>query len=171
MRTAPCVAIVVAALVVGCGHAPDGPAAAAAVAAPASVYRLASEQGCAQLTAMLARAGLDRGLEEPGPFTLFAPTDEAFARIPTEDRVRLLGVDGRAPLAALLRAHIVAGALDAAALGRVDVVRTLGGAELPITHANGALMVGAARVQTADLRAKNGIVHVVDAVIMPPPGP
>ena len=120
------------------------------------------------LVTAVTEAGLAETLSGPGPFTVFAPTNEAFAALPAGTLDTLLK-DPKGDLANILKLHVLSGAVDskaaiAAAGGNVD---TLGG---PVSVAlNGdKLVVGGATVTTADIKASNGIIHVIDAVITAP---
>ncbi len=128
------------------------------------------------LVAAVTEAGLVETLQSEGPFTVFAPTDDAFAAalealgITAEE---LLASEG---LAGILTYHVVAGKLMAAdviaaveAGGGEAVVETVNGATISVTIEDGMVMInGSATVAAADLEAANGVVHVIDAVILPP---
>lgn len=121
-------------------------------------------------TGALQAADLDELLEGPGPFTVFAPSNEAFAAAFDEDEYRVLQSQAE-ELAALLEWHVVRGAaLDIEDLAGREEVETLGGA-VPVTTEGGAVVLGdGARVIGAGLQAGNGVVHVVDGVLGPAPG-
>ncbi len=136
--------------------------------APKDVYQLAAYKGFTQLTAMLSKAGLDKTLEGAGPYTLFAPTDEAFNKLPEEKRAELMTDAGQAELLKILNYHVVDGKLMAADLSTATTEKTLGGADLAVSAKDGKVEVGGAHVTQADLTATNGVIHVVDAVLMPP---
>ena len=116
------------------------------------------------LTAVEA-AGLVGALSGPGPFTVFAPTDEAFAKIPAADLQALLA--DKAKLSAVLTYHVVSGTVLAKDVGGLKSAKTLQGAELAIDTSNG-VKVGGANVVATDIMASNGVIHVVDTVLMPP---
>jgi uncharacterized surface protein with fasciclin (FAS1) repeats len=118
----------------------------------------------AKFSAVLAAAELDKVLKGKGPFTVFAPSDAAFAKISEQD-LGLLMAD-KAKLQAVVKAHIVDGALKAKDI-KPGKLKTHGGAEITIMQHGAMLMVGPGHVVTADIEATNGLMHVVDTVIMP----
>lgn len=115
------------------------------------------------LAAALSAAGLVETLKGKGPFTVFAPTDEAFAKIPKADLDALL--KDKKKLAAVLTYHVVAGKVMAADV-KAGMVKTVQGSELTISTTNG-VMVDKAKVIKTDIVADNGVIHVIDTVIMP----
>jgi len=121
----------------------------------------------ATLAAALERTGLDRLLKGTGPFTLFAPTDAAFARLPRGMLAALLEPRNHARLTALLARHVVAGAVLAADLGTLSAITAVDNVTLPVTSSPAGLAVDGANVVTADLDASNGVIHVIDAVLLP----
>lgn len=116
------------------------------------------------MTAVQA-AGLVDTLKGPGPFTVFAPTDEAFAALPAGTVEGLLA--DPAALAAILTYHVVAGKVMSTDLTDGMMAATVNGAEITI-GTEGGVTVNDANVVTADIEASNGVIHVIDAVIMPP---
>lgn len=118
------------------------------------------------LAAALDAAGLVRALQGDGPFTVFAPTDAAFARLPRGTVESLLKPENKDRLTAILTYHVVAGDIYSADAfpGRV---RTLEGSGLRVSADDGALMIDQARVISADIATTNGVIHVIDEVIMP----
>ena len=120
------------------------------------------------LVAALKAADLVGALQGDGPFTVFAPTDEAFAKLPPGTVENLLRPENRDQLVAILTYHVVAGEVGAAKAATLDGAATLQGARLPIAKAGGKLTVGGANVVLADVEASNGVIHVVDAVLLPP---
>ncbi len=116
------------------------------------------------LTAIDA-AGLTDTLSGEGPFTVFAPTDEAFAEIHDEDLSGLMA-DTDA-LTAVLTYHVVSGRVTAEEVVTLDSATTLQGSDITITVSNGSVLVDQANVVTTDVEASNGIIHVIDAVITP----
>lgn len=116
------------------------------------------------LVTAIQEAGLTDTLKGPGPFTVFAPTDEAFARIPQANLDALL--NNTTELTDVLMYHIARGELTSENLIGQDSLETMGGQNLTIT-ANGNVMVNNANVIEADIEATNGVVHVVDAVLTP----
>src|SRR5579883_269517 len=113
-------------------------------------------------------ADLTATLEGPGPFTVFAPTDQAFAKLPPGTLETLLKPENKEKLRAILAYHVVAGDLDASQVAKLHLVKTVEGADLKIVNKNGSVMVDNANVVKADIRTSNGIIHVIDAVMMPP---
>ncbi len=115
------------------------------------------------LAAALTAADLIPTLKGPGPFTVFAPTDAAFAKIPKADLDALL--KDKAKLTAVLTYHVVPGKVMAKDV-KAGKVKTVQGSELTITTAGG-VMVDKAKVTATDIAADNGVIHVIDTVIMP----
>jgi uncharacterized surface protein with fasciclin (FAS1) repeats len=115
------------------------------------------------LAAALTAADLIGTLKGPGPFTVFAPTDAAFAKIPKADLDALL--KDKARLTAVLTYHVVPGKVMAADV-KAGKVKTVQGSELTVTTMNG-VMVDQAKVSATDIVADNGVIHVIDSVIMP----
>ncbi|WP_338414799.1 fasciclin domain-containing protein [uncultured Sphaerotilus sp.] len=115
------------------------------------------------LVAAVQAAGLVDTLKGPGPFTVFAPTDEAFAKVPKEALDALL--KDKAALTKVLTYHVVPGKVMAADV-KAGKVRTVQGQELTLAT-TGGVMVDNARVTAADVVASNGVIHVIDTVVMP----
>ena len=115
------------------------------------------------LAAALGAAGLVDTLKGKGPFTVFAPTDEAFAKIPKADLDALL--KDKAKLTAVLTYHVVAGKVMAADV-KAGKVKTVQGSELTVTTAGG-VQVNGAKVLKTDIVADNGVIHVIDTVVIP----
>jgi len=115
------------------------------------------------LATALTAAGLVDTLKGKGPFTVFAPTDAAFAKIPKADLDALL--KDKAKLTAVLTYHVVAGKVMAADV-KAGKVKTVQGSELTVST-TGGVMVDKAKVTTTDIVADNGVIHVIDSVIMP----
>lgn len=120
------------------------------------------------LVAAVQAAGLQTTLEGKGPFTVFAPTDDAFAKLPAGTVDSLLKPENKEKLRAILTYHVVAGRLDAAKVMKMHSIRTVEGAMLPVKVENGTVMIGDAKVLKADVGASNGVIHVIDTVLMPP---
>ena len=110
-------------------------------------------------------AGLVSTLQGDGPFTVFAPTDAAFARLPAGALDRLLANPDQ--LRAVLLNHVVAGRVTAADVQRRSSVTTVGGGTLRVRASGGRVMVGNSTVQAADVGASNGVIHVIDTVLLP----
>lgn len=115
------------------------------------------------LVAAVQAAGLVDTLKGPGPFTVFAPTDEAFAKVPKETLDALL--KDKAALTKVLTYHVVSGKVMAADV-KAGKVRTVQGQELTL-GTTGGVTVDSARVTAADVVASNGVIHVIDTVVMP----
>lgn len=119
------------------------------------------------LVAAVQAAGLVETLKGPGPFTVFAPTDEAFAKLPAGTVDDLLKPENKAKLAAILTYHVVAGKVMAADVaGKKMMAKSVQGSEISVDGTKG-VMVDAATVTKADIVADNGVIHVIDTVIMP----
>ncbi len=117
------------------------------------------------LATALEAAGLVETLKGDGPFTVFAPTDEAFAKIPS-DQLNALLADQEA-LTAVLTYHVVAGKVTAADVVELDSATTVQGSDIDITVTDSGVTVDNANVVTTDIMASNGVIHVIDTVIMP----
>ncbi len=110
-------------------------------------------------------AGLADTLKGPGPFTVFAPDDAAFAKVPSAALTELLG--DKPKLVKVLTLHVVKGDVPAAEVAKLKKVTTLEGETLPIKKANGKVKIGAAEVTSTDIKCTNGVIHVIDTVLMP----
>ncbi len=120
------------------------------------------------LAAAVTAAGLVDTLKGPGPFTVFAPTDAAFAKLPAGTVETLLKPENKGQLTAILTYHVVAGKVPASAVsGKVTDAKTVNGATINVNGTNG-VKVNNATVVNADVMASNGIIHVIDTVLMPP---
>jgi len=120
------------------------------------------------LATALTAAGLIETLKGKGPFTVFAPTDEAFAKIPPAALEALL--KDKAALTKVLTYHVVAGKVMAKDVVKLSKAKTVEGADVAIMVMNGKVMVNKANVVKTDIEASNGVIHVIDSVIMPPAG-
>ncbi len=119
------------------------------------------------LAAALTAAGLVETLKGPGPFTVFAPTDEAFAALPAGTVDDLLKPENKDKLTAVLTYHVIPGKVMSTDLTNGMKAKTVNGAEVTITT-EGGVKVNDANVTTADIAASNGVIHVIDKVILPP---
>ena len=119
------------------------------------------------LVAAVQAAGLVETLKGPGPFTVFAPTDEAFAALPAGTVEDLLKPENKDKLVAVLTYHVVPGAVMSTDLTNGMKAATVQGGEVTIMT-EGGVKVNDANVVTADIAASNGVIHVIDAVLMPP---
>ena len=118
------------------------------------------------LAAALTAAGLVETLKGEGPFTVFAPTDDAFAALPAGTVEDLLKPENKDKLTAILTYHVVAGKVMSTDLTNDMKAATVNGAEVTIMT-EGGVKVNDANVTTADIEASNGVIHVIDKVIMP----
>jgi uncharacterized surface protein with fasciclin (FAS1) repeats len=119
------------------------------------------------LAAALEAAGLVETLKGKGPFTVFAPTDEAFAKLPAGTVENLLKPENKEQLVAVLTYHVVPGAVAASQVTRLKEAKTVNGKAVKVSTTGGAVMIDNAKVVKADVRASNGIIHVIDSVILP----
>ncbi|WP_435257228.1 fasciclin domain-containing protein [Thioclava sp. FR2] len=119
------------------------------------------------LVAAVQAAGLVETLKGEGPFTVFAPTDEAFAKLPAGTVEDLLKPENKDKLTSILTYHVVPGKVMSTDLSEGLKAATVQGAEVTITLEGGAKVDGA-MVVTPDIEATNGVIHVIDTVIMPP---
>ncbi|HJQ60751.1 MAG TPA: fasciclin domain-containing protein [Vineibacter sp.] len=120
------------------------------------------------LAAALKAAGLVDTLKGTGPFTVFAPTDEAFKKLPPGTVENLLKPENKAQLTKILTYHVVPGKVMSASLaGKTTDAKTVQGQTVKIDATKGGVMVDKAKVVTADVAADNGVIHVIDTVIMP----
>ena len=117
------------------------------------------------LASLLAKAGLAGTLQGKGPFTVFAPTDAAFAKVP-KATLAALGKD-KAKLRAVLLYHVVKGKVTAAQAMKLDSAKTLEGSSLAIRVRGGKVLVGGATVTKANVMASNGVIHVINKVLIP----
>ncbi len=126
----------------------------------------AGNESFTTLVAAVKAAGLADALSGDGPFTIFAPTNEAFAKLPKGTVEDLLKPENKDKLAAILKYHVVAGKVLAADVKPMKV-KTLQGTEFEVTVKDGAVMVDGAKVVKTDIVGKNGVIHVIDSVILP----
>jgi uncharacterized surface protein with fasciclin (FAS1) repeats len=122
------------------------------------------------LATALKAADLVDTLKGPGPFTVFAPTDEAFAKLPAGTLENLLKPENKAKLAAILTYHVVPGAVKAEQVTKLGEAKTVNGAMAKVSTRDGKVMINDAIVVRADIAASNGVIHVIDKVILPPEG-
>lgn len=119
------------------------------------------------LVAAVTAADLATALSGDGPFTVFAPTNEAFNKVPKATLDALMTPAKKADLTKILTYHVVSGAYKAADLKDGQMLKTLQGQDLKVTIKDGKVMINDAAVTTADVISKNGVTHVIDAVVMP----
>ena len=129
------------------------------------------------LVAAVQAAGLVETLKGEGPFTVFAPTDEAFARLPAGTVEKLLKPENKAKLVSILTYHVVPGKVMAADVLKLletskpsGLVTTVQGAKAKVKVVDGAVMIDGAKIIKTDIETSNGVIHVIDAVILPPEG-
>jgi uncharacterized surface protein with fasciclin (FAS1) repeats len=135
---------------------------------PQLVDIVATAQAAGQFNTLLtavSAAGLTATLQGPGPFTVFAPTDAAFAAVPAATLNALLADPEL--LTAVLTYHVVPGSVTASQVVTLSSAPTVNGKPLPITVVNGQVRVDGVLVVMTDVRASNGVIHVIDAVLIP----
>ena len=120
------------------------------------------------LAAALTAAGLVETLKGAGPFTVFAPTDAAFAKLPADTVATLLKPENKDQLTAVLTYHVVPGAVMAADVVKITEAKTVNGANITVKVDGDTVMINDAKVTTADIKASNGVIHVIDTVLLPP---
>jgi uncharacterized surface protein with fasciclin (FAS1) repeats len=119
------------------------------------------------LAKALDAAGLVQTLKGPGPFTVFAPTDAAFAKLPAGTLDNLLKPENKAQLQRILSYHVVGGRVMAADVVKMNSAKAVSGDTITIAAANGSVKVDNATVTKTDIAASNGVIHVIDSVILP----
>ncbi|MEM9378372.1 MAG: fasciclin domain-containing protein [Planctomycetota bacterium] len=119
------------------------------------------------LIAAAKAAGLAETLDTKGPFTVFAPTDEAFRKLPAGTVENLLKPENKAQLAAILKHHVVSGRVYADQAAKLDKAPTLNGTELPVAITKESARIGNANIVSTDIEAANGVIHVIDTVLLP----
>ncbi|UZD21749.1 fasciclin domain-containing protein [Algoriphagus halophytocola] len=135
----------------------------------ADIVELAASQDFLTTLVAAVKAGdLVETLQGDGPFTVFAPTNEAFAKLPEGTVENLLKPENKAQLVKILTYHVVPGKVMSADLKNGQMAKTAEGSSIKVTLMDGKAMVNNATVTTADIEADNGVVHIIDTVIMPP---
>jgi uncharacterized surface protein with fasciclin (FAS1) repeats len=182
MKQSPIYAVAVALMIFATACAPVATPAAAPAAEPTATAAAEAEAPAATadivdtaiaagsfttLVAAVEAAGLVETLKGEGPFTVFAPTDDAFAAIPKETLDALLA-DPSGDLTQILLYHVVPGKVMAADVTDGLEAATVQGAPVTFSVADGAVKINDATIVTTDIEASNGVIHVIDAVIMPP---
>jgi len=119
------------------------------------------------LAVALEAAGLVETLKGKGPFTVFAPTDDAFAKLPEGTLKSLLKPENKQKLTSILTYHVVAGNVKAADVIKLSSAKTLNGQSATIKTIGGKVLINGATVVKADIAATNGTIHVIDTVLMP----
>jgi uncharacterized surface protein with fasciclin (FAS1) repeats len=120
------------------------------------------------LIAAAKAADLVDTLKSPGPLTVFAPTDAAFAALPAGTVDNLLKPENKAQLVKVLTYHVVSGKVTSGQVVTLDTATTVEGAAVDIDASNGKVMINDAQVVQADVAASNGVIHVIDKVLLPP---
>jgi len=135
-----------------------------------NIVEVATEAGDFDtLVSAIQAAGLNDTLSGPGPYTVFAPTNEAFAKIPREQLDELIANESqRDMLRGILAYHVVPGRVMSSDLMNGTMLRTMEGGELRVTIDAGRVMVDGANVVQPDINASNGVIHAIDTVLMPP---
>ena len=137
--------------------------------APGDIVDVAASNGSFNtLVAAVKAAGLVDALKADGPLTVFAPTDDAFAALPAGTVENLLKPENVEQLKAILLYHVVSGKVMSTDLSGTNVAQTLQGATIEIVAGSGGVTVNGANVVAADVAASNGVIHVIDAVLLPP---
>ncbi|MFN0179183.1 MAG: fasciclin domain-containing protein [Gemmatimonadales bacterium] len=157
--------VALTAIVIGTPHSLNAQGAATK---PATVDIIETAKGAGSFNTLLAAveaAGLTATLKSAGPFTVFAPTDEAFAKLPAGTVEALLKDPKK--LAAILTYHVVSGKVMAAQVVGLKSAKTVNGQEVTIKVNKGAVMLDNAKVVKTDIMTSNGVIHVIDAVILP----
>ena len=143
-------------------------AATSAFAGSANIVETASSAGNFNtLAAALDAAGLIDTLEGDGPFTVFAPTDAAFEALPEGTVEMLLKPENKDKLTAILTYHVVAGKVMSSDVVGIDSATTVNGAEIDVMVSGSDVMLNDAKVTAVDIGASNGVIHVIDKVLLP----
>jgi uncharacterized surface protein with fasciclin (FAS1) repeats len=156
-------AALLGATAVNAGHHEDGEH----MAKPTIVEIAVGNPDFSTLVAALKAAGLVEALSGEGPFTVFAPTNEAFAQLPAGTLDTLLLPENKDKLVAILTYHVVPGAVMAADVVTLTEATSLEGDTIAITATDAGVKVDSANVTATDIKASNGVIHVIDAVILP----
>jgi uncharacterized surface protein with fasciclin (FAS1) repeats len=131
-----------------------------------NILQTATDAGAfSTLLTAIKTAGLEETLNGNGPFTVFAPNDEAFKKIPAETMQAVL--KDKTKLTSILTYHVVAGKLMAKDIANETSTKTVQGTELAITKKGADIMVNDAKVMKADIECSNGVIHIIDTVLMP----
>ena len=127
----------------------------------------AGDPSFSTLVAAVKAAGLAETLSGPGPFTVFAPTNEAFAKLPAGTVEDLLKPENKEKLVGILTYHVVPGTVKAADVVKLTEAKTVNGKAAKVAVKDDAVMIDGAKVVKTDIIGKNGVIHVIDAVILP----
>ena len=134
---------------------------------PSIVELAAGNDNLSTLVAAVKAAGLVGVLSGDGPYTVFAPTNAAFAKLPEGTVESLLKPENKDQLTAILTYHVVSGKVKAADVVKLDSAKTVEGSSVTITATDAGVKVDAANVIMTDIAASNGVVHVIDSVLLP----
>jgi uncharacterized surface protein with fasciclin (FAS1) repeats len=138
-------------------------------AKPATIVAAAAaNEKFSTLVAAVKAAGLVETLSSEGPFTVFAPTNDAFAKLPAGTVEELLKPENKEKLKGILTYHVVAGKVTSDQVVKLTSAKTVNGAEVQIKVVDGKVQINGATVTTADIQVGNGVIHVIDAVLLPP---
>ncbi len=132
------------------------------------IVQVATDAGFNTLVAAVQAADLVSTLQGPGPFTVFAPTDAAFAALPAGTLDDLLLPENKSTLEGILTYHVVAGAVTADQVVNLTTATTVQGEDLAITVENGNVFINGVAVVQTDVTASNGVIHIIDGVLLPP---
>ena len=151
----------------------SAPAAGAVATAPKRIDIVDTAVGAGAFktfASALGAAGLVDTMKSAGPFTVFAPTDAAFAKLPADTVEELFKPENKAKLASILTYHVVSGMVMASTVFTTDgkKVATVNGAEITVKVGKDGVMVDGAKVTTTDIECTNGVIHIIDSVILPP---
>ncbi len=145
-------------------------AAPASEAPPATANLLETANAAGSFTTLLAAlkaADLEGTLSGPGPFTVFAPTDEAFAKLPAGTVDGLLKPENKEKLVAVLTYHVISGNMMAKDVVGAKSLKTVQGQEVSVSQQGSDVLIDGAKVLKTDIAASNGVIHVIDSVVLP----
>ncbi|WAL61242.1 fasciclin domain-containing protein [Thermocoleostomius sinensis] len=149
------------------GTDPAAPAGQTLAGSETLLETVESDGSFSTLSQAIQAAGLEQTLSEPGPYTVFAPTDEAFAALPPEVQEQLLQPENQDVLRQILSYHVVPGSITSPSITPGEV-ETVAGPSVTIDDAAGQITVDGANVVEPDIIASNGVVHAIDQVLLPP---
>ena len=132
------------------------------------IVQVATDAGFNTLVSAVSAADLVETLQGPGPFTVFAPTDEAFANLPDGTLDDLLLPENKETLSAILTYHVVSGLVTSEQVVSLTSATTVQGEDIAITVVDGTVFLNGVAVTTTDVEASNGIIHIIDGVLLPP---
>lgn len=133
-----------------------------------TIVETAIDGGFNTLVAAVQAADLVETLQGPGPFTVFAPTDAAFTKLPEGTLDILLQPENKEQLIGILTYHVVPGRVTASQVVNLQTATTVAGTDVQITVEGGTVRINDAVITTTDIEASNGIIHVIDTVLLPP---